>query len=140
MKAKSFHFSKKDLASEVSSELGRVYECVSDKIPPAYPCENEKIAFIGVEMKGRLDKRVEAFLKDLNTGRTKNVAFYAVNKDGDTVGFENISKILEDKGVHVAGIHGVKCSGGFLQKSKVSDEEIQKAVEWAHDVIENKLA
>ena len=42
MKAKSFHLSKKGLAMEVAGEIGRVFECVSDKIPPAYPCENER--------------------------------------------------------------------------------------------------
>lgn len=140
MKAKALHFSKKELASEVSAELGRVYECVNDKIPPAYPCENEKVVFVGVEMSGRLDKKVEAFLKDLNPTRTKNVAFYTVNKDGSTAGFEAITKVLEANGVNVvAPVYNVKCVSSLF-KSSVSDEEIQKAVAWAKDVIDNKLA
>lgn len=141
MKAKSFHFSKKGLAMDVAGEIGRVYECVSDKIPPAYPCDAEKVVFVGAEMDGHLDKPVENFLKDLTPARTKNVAFYVINKDGNTSGFENISKTLEDKGVHVAGdILAVNCGGGLFAKAKISDAELKKAIDWAKDIIENKLA
>ncbi len=138
MKAKSFHLSKKGLAMEVAGEIGRVFECVSDKIPPAYPCENEKVLFVTAEMNGHVDKAVESLLKELTPVRAKNVIFVTINKDGNTDGLENISKTLEEKGIHVAGKYGVKAGGGFFSK-KVAPEEITKAIDWAKGVLEKDL-
>ena len=138
MKAKSFHLSKKGLAMEVAGEIGRVFECVSDKIPPAYPCENEKVLFVTAEMNGHVDKAVESLLKDLTPVRAKNVIFVTINKDGNTNGLENITKTLEDKGIHVAGKYGVAVSGGFFSK-KVAPEDVQKVIDWAKGVLETEL-
>lgn len=138
MKAKSFHLSKKGLAMEVAGEIGRVFECVSDKIPPAYPCENEKVLFVTAEMNGHVDKAVESLLKDLTPVRAKNVIFVTINKDGNTNGLENITKTLEDKGIHVAGKYGVAASGGFFSK-KVAPEDVQKVIDWAKGVLETEL-
>ena len=138
MKAKSFHLSKKGMAMEVAGEIGRVFECVSDKIPPAYPCENEKVLFITAEMSGHLDKAVESLLKDLTPVRAKNVIFVTINKDGNTDRLENISKTLEGKGIHVAGKYGIKATGGLFSK-KVAPEDIQKAIDWAKVIIEKNL-
>ena len=138
MKAKSFHLSKKGLAMEVAGEIGRVFECVSDKIPPAYPCENEKVLFVTAEMNGHVDKAVESLLKDLTPVRAKNVIFVTINKDGNTNGLENITKTLEDKGIHVAGKYGVAASGGFFSK-KVAPEDVRKVIDWAKGVLETEL-
>ena len=43
MKAKSLHFSKSGNVQPIASEIGRVMQCVCDQIPPAYPCEGEKV-------------------------------------------------------------------------------------------------
>ena len=45
MKAKSLHFSKSGNVQPIASEIGRVMQCVCDQIPPAYPCEGEKVAY-----------------------------------------------------------------------------------------------
>ena len=47
MKAKSLHYSKSGSVQPIASEIGRVMQCVCDQIPPAYPCEGEKVVFIG---------------------------------------------------------------------------------------------
>ena len=74
MKAKSLHFSKSGNVQPIASEIGRVMQCVCDQIPPAYPCEGEKVVFIGVEMNGKLPGAVDHFCKDLNPTRAKGVA------------------------------------------------------------------
>ena len=141
MKAKSLHFSKTGAAQQIAAEFGRIFECVCDKIPPAYPCENEKIVFIGVEMSGRLEKPVEAFCKDLKPVRVKNVAFYVINGKGDVSGLEEISKTLEANGVHVAAEpYGIAVKSGLFKKASVTDADIQAAVAWAKEIIDNKLA
>ena len=84
MKAKSLHYSKSGSVQPIASEIGRVMQCVCDQIPPAYPCEGEKVVFIGVEMNGKLPGPVDHFCKDLNPTRTKGVAFYVLNGSGST--------------------------------------------------------
>ena len=139
MKAKSLHFSKSGCVQEIAAELGRVYECVCDKIPPAYPCEGEKVVFVGVEMNGRLDKQVESFCRDLTPARAKNVALYIVNNNGNTSGLDDIKATVENKGVHfVDDILGISVKSGLFKKGKPTEEDIQKVVNWAKDVIENK--
>ena len=54
MKAKSLHFSKRGTVQPIAAEIGRVFQCVCDQIPPAYPCEGEKVVFIGVDMSGKV--------------------------------------------------------------------------------------
>ena len=80
MKAKSLHFSKSGNVQPIASEIGRVMQCVCDQIPPAYPCEGEKVVFIGVEMNGKLPGAVDHFCKDLNPTRAKGVAFYEIGR------------------------------------------------------------
>ena len=76
MKAKSLHFSKSGSAQIIASELGRVYQSVCDQIPPAYPCEGEKVVFVGVEMTGKVPSPVDRFCRDLTPSRAQNVAIY----------------------------------------------------------------
>ena len=84
MKVKSMHYSKNGNAQAIAARLGEIYRCVSDQIPPAYPCESEKVIFIGIETEKKIEKPVVDFCKDLTPQRTKNVAFYLVSGSGNT--------------------------------------------------------
>ena len=48
MKTKSLHYSKGGHVNEIAAEIGRVHGGVCDQLPPAYPCEGEKVVFVGV--------------------------------------------------------------------------------------------
>ena len=48
MKTKSLHYSKGGRVNEIAAEIGRVHACVCDQLPPAYPCEGERVVFVGV--------------------------------------------------------------------------------------------
>ena len=87
MKAKSLHFSKSGNVQPIASEIGRVMQCVCDQIPPAYPCEGDKVVFIGIEMNGKLPAR-RSLLQGPQPERTKGVAFYVLNSTGKTDGLE----------------------------------------------------
>ncbi|HIS48890.1 MAG TPA: hypothetical protein IAA80_00075 [Candidatus Gallacutalibacter pullistercoris] len=138
MKAKSLHFSKHGSAQPIAAEIGRVYQCVCDQIPPAYPCEGDKVVFIGVEMSGKLPGPVEHFCRDLNPTRAKNVAFYVIN--GNVSGLDGIKKELEANGVHmVDDVLTLEIKSSLFKKGVPTDADIQKAMEWSKNVIANKL-
>ena len=140
MKAKSLHFSKSGSAQVIASELGRVYQCVCDQIPPAYPCEGEKVVFVGVEMHHKLPGPVEHFCRDLTPARAQNVAFYVINGDGSTSGLEEIGKALEAKGVHmVSDVHGVAVHNSLFKKGMPTDEDVKAALAWAQKIIDSDL-
>ena len=141
MKAKSLHYSKRGQAVQIAGRLGEIYRCVSDQIPPAYPCESENILFIGIDTDKKIDKPVVDFCRDLTPQRARNVAFYLVSGTGNTSELEPVKSALEAKGVHVAGdtlIVHVKNS--LFSKGKLTDADIETAVKWAADIVDKKLA
>lgn len=135
MKAKSLHYSKSGSVQPIASEIGRVMQCVCDQIPPAYPCEGEKVVFIGVEMNGKLPGPVDHFCKDLNPTRTKGVAFYVLNGSGSTDGLDGIIAAMKANGVETYGKPlGIAVKGGFFKKGTPTDEDIKKALAWADEI------
>ena len=140
MKAKSLHFSKSGSVQPIASELGRVYQCVCDQIPPAYPCEGEKVGFVGVEMNGKLPGPVDHFCKDLTPARAQNVAFYVLNGSGNTSGLDDITKALEGKGVHVVpDVKAVPVKSSLFKKGRPTDADVKAVVDWAQKVIDKDL-
>lgn len=141
MKAKSLHYSKSGNVQVIAGRLGETYRCVSDQIPPAYPCEAEKIVFIGIETDKKIEKPVVDFCKNLDPARARNVAFYLVSGSGNTSGLDPLKETLKSHGVNVAGdtlVINVKSS--LFKKGKVTDADVETALKWAQDIVDNKLA
>ena len=134
MKCKSFHFTKTGVVQPIAAELGRVFQGVCDKIPPAYPCENEKCVFIGVEMGNKLPAAVEALCKDMEPRRTQYVAFYVVNNAGDTSGLAAVTETLKKNGVKVCDPIGVAIKGGLFKKPVATPADIEKVLAWAKNI------
>ena len=138
MKAKSLHFSKRGTVQPIAAEIGRVFQCVCDQIPPAYPCGGEKVVFIGVDMSGKVPAPVDHFCRDLNESRTKNVAFYLIN--GQPSALEDLKAAMAANGVHmVDDVLQIEVKSSFFKKGSVTDADIKKALDWADNVVNNKL-
>jgi len=133
MKAKVLFYpeSKKKLGmfGEIfSSKL----DCKSERIPPAYNPENEKLVIIGVTAGKEPTNELIRFCHEINKKRAANVAFYfdapknvqtdimnAVREGGSNV----ISEVFECK------------TGGLPFLIKMTDEEKNAASEWCDKVI-----
>jgi flavodoxin len=139
-KMRILYFSPAGNAERLATEIARAQQAGSDKIPPAYPVEKEKLVFIGVELKGAsADKAVVAFCQNLTPARTKYAAFYAVG-GGDFSGVNELKQIVSSKGINVVGsIHQCTVKGGLFSKGSVGDADIKAAVAWADQVV-NSLA
>lgn len=137
MKSKSFHCSKSGLAQPIASAIGSKFQCVSDKMPPAYPCEGEKVVFVGIEMNGKIPQPVEQFCKDLNPARTKGVAFYIINGTGSDDGLQTAIDLIEKNGVKKVGeTLKITVKSSFFKKGSVTEDDVKTALAWATKIAE----
>ena len=137
-KMRALYFSPSGNAEKVARAISKAQEAVCDQIPPAYPSENEKLLFIGLETKGSSANKVVLDLcRDLTPARAKNVAFFAVGS-GNFSAVDELKNIVKGKGIDVIG-DTCECTvkGGLFKQGKISDEEVQKAVAWAEKLVDS---
>ena len=139
-KMRIIHYSPAGHAETIANAIARAQEANSDKIPPAYPVENERLLFIGVEMKGSsVDKTVKAFCSDLRPDRVKNVAFYVVG-GGNFAAIDELKQTVAAKNINVIpDVCESVVKSGLFSKGNLTDDMVKNAVAWA-DKIVNSLA
>lgn len=136
MKMRVNFISKSGQAQSLAMAISREYQCKSDSIPPAYPCENEKLVFIGFEF-GSSEKVVSTFCKTLTPERAKNVAFFATSSSGDK-SFDSLISILKSNGVNVVSENfQLKVKNGLFSKGKISPEDEKAAMDWAKKIVDS---
>ena len=102
MKMQVLYFSKngKGNAEAVATAVGRTFKCKCDQIPPAYPCQNEKLVIIVFDNYGKKAKQLIDFCKDLSLERASNVAIIPLSNDGSNdigEGLFGAGKLTDDK-------------------------------------------
>ena len=100
--------------------------------------KRQKLLLIGLETNKAIDKQVNAFVRDLNPNRTKNVAFFCAGDDVSKL--DELTSILKGNGVNVLDdVFTCQVKGGLFKAGKVSDEDIKKAVAWSNKVVDSLL-
>lgn len=137
-KMRMLHFSPSGNAEKIATALAKDQGANADRIPPAYPVENEKLLFICTELKGSsVDKSVTNLCKDLTPSRAKNVAFLAIG-NGSSSALSELKQMLQSKNVNVIDdIHECAVKSGLFSKGNVSDSDIENATVWARKVIDS---
>lgn len=138
MKMKILYTQKKDGKEDnpeiICDALYRAYQVKCDKIPPAYPCENEILVILCFENYGKIDPKLIKFCQDLSTARAHNVALVILSKDGSTDAGE-LTGIFQKNGVNVAGSCGIAVPKGLFGAKKVTDADTQKAKTFCDQMI-----
>lgn len=137
-KMRALYFSPAGNAEKIARAIAKAQEAVCDQIPPAYPSENEKLLFIGVETKGSSANKVVVDLcRDLTPARAKNVAFFAVGS-GNFSAIDELKSIVKGKGIEVVGTT-CECTvkGGLFKQGKVTDDDVKKVVDWAGKIVDS---
>ena len=135
-KMRMLHYPEQGIALQLAVEIAKSQNVdlqLVDKIPPAYNVEKERLIFIGVE--GSSLKTVADFCKQLNPERVKNVAFYALGSKEAAV--DDLRKIIEGKGIAIAGTLMLDVKGGLFKKAALSADDIKKATEWAGGIVDS---
>lgn len=132
------YFSRTGGAQTLARAIAREQQTKGDQIPPAYPCEGQKLVLIGLETNKPVDKQVEAFVRDLNPNRTKNVAFFCAGDDVSKL--EGLKSILKGNGVNVLDdIFTCSVKGGLFKSGKVTDDDVKNAVVWSNKVVDSLI-
>lgn len=135
-KMRILHFSPNGQAQRIAEAIAKAQVAGSDKIPPAYPVENEKLLFIGMDIKGAAaPKDVANLCTDLTTARTKNVALFGVGSKFEAL--DELKAMLTAKGINVLEAHECAVKGGLFSKGNVSDDQVKAAVAWADGIVES---
>ena len=139
-KMRILHYSKSGNAGTLAQAITEDQKAKCDKIPPAYPCENEKLVIIGVDAdKKSPEKPLADFCATLTPARAKNVAFFAIGGScGEMV--EELKKIVKAAGTNVIEeAFTVQAKSSLFKKAKMSDEDVKNGVAWASKVIDSLL-
>lgn len=122
-----------DLATMIRDEF-QLDVNKSDKIPPAYACEKERLVILLLSLKGDPDDQLRLFCQELTPARAQNVALII---DGNQAAADRMKEILRAAGTNVADdVHFVKCS--FLSfLDSVKPEEKAAVMAWAHKIVDN---
>ncbi len=100
-----------------------------DRIPPAYPCDKERIVILATKINKTLPEDYRLFLGRLNKSGASNVAVLAA---GDDACVEETKKLLAEAGTNVID-ETMKIKIGLFD-SKVSDAEKADVLAWIERV------
>lgn len=122
-----------NLANEIKDHYSLAFNAV-DVIPPAYPCDKERIVLLAISAKKDINDTVRLFCKELTKARAQNVALMI---DGDETVATKLKDILTEAGTNVAD-EILYIDGGFpIFGTKLKDEEKTAAFAWVDRVMEN---
>ena len=100
-----------------------------DRIPPAYPCDKERIVILATNIKGELKDDYRLFLGRLNKNGAANVAIIAA---GDDACVAKTKELLREAGTNVID-DTLKIKMGLFD-SKVTDEEKADILAWVEKI------
>ncbi len=116
-----------------ATAISEAFKCQVDDVPPAFPCDKEKLVIICMTMKDKPDDKLRRFCGELNKQRALNVALI-VDGDKDSSGVKTVKDILTEAGTNVIDDIYTIDGGGFLSK-KITLEERTNIVKWVEGVI-----
>ena len=135
MKMRVMLYSKNGQMKTYADAIGQATGCLVSDIPPAYPCEKERLVLIGISAGSKLDDKVERFACELSAERANNVALFIEGKPGSPAE-KRLCEILSGAGTNVLpDTYYPKC--GIFGKG-ISIENRQAIVDWVRS-LEAKL-
>jgi len=97
-KMRVLYYSKSGKMAAMAGAIAEKYGAKLDDIPPAYPCENEKLVVIGISAGKELPNDLRLFLNGMDKSRAKNVAIFF---DGPQDTSRAARNAVSERGVHV---------------------------------------
>ena len=104
-----------------------------DDIPPAYPCNNERIVILVLSVKDDADDQLRRFLMELTKSRAQNVAIIS---DGKPTGIEKVQGYLRQAGTNIVG-DPLYITAGLFAGKVLSDKERSDVLAFVKSVVES---
>ncbi len=137
IKLRVLHYPDTPKLSALCKDITSAYDnSKSDKITPAYPCENEKLLVAIIKSGGEMSAELKNFIGDLSKARAQNVLFILGTS-------ESTGKKIEE----LATKAGTKLAGQtkyikfpflpFLDLSAATKADIKAAVDAAYKAVQD---
>ena len=123
------------LSNAIKAQYDLAFNAV-DAIPPAYPCDKERIVILAVTAKGDINDSLSLFCKELTKARAQNVALMI---DGDAAVADKLKAILTEAGTNVVD-EVLFVNGGLALPffgGTPKPEEKTAVFEWVDRVMKN---
>ena len=118
-----------------ATAISEAFKCQVDDVPPAFPCDKEKLVVIVMSMKDEPNDKLRRFCGELNKARALTTAL-RVEGDVNSKGVKIVKDILTEAGTNVIDDIYTIDGGGFFSK-KISLEERTNIVKWVEKVIDD---
>ena len=130
--------SKKAKMETFATALGEAFKCQVDAVPPAFPCDKERLVVIGLTGNNEPDDKLRLFCRELNGQKAFNVCLF-VDGDKEALAVKKVKELLKDAGTNVVDeVYTVNANGGFLGlNKKITLDERRDIVNWVTKVIES---
>ena len=137
VKVKVVSSSKKAKVKTYANAIAQALKCIDYDVPPAFPCDKERVVFIGMTIKDAPDDKLRLFCRELTKARAYNVALFVDGPEKtQNKGLQTVIETLKEAGTNVLedDIYYVKVGGLFAGK-KITLEERTDIVRWAEGVV-----
>lgn len=133
MKMRSLVVSSKGKLKAIAELLAQNGTYAADDIPPAYPCDRERLVVIAVTAKNNMPDSFRRFCQELSKEKAQNVALVV---DGNETNTKVIYDWIQSAGTHVIeNILYFPVTGFFAGFSKkLTAEERSKVNAWYQDI------
>ena len=142
VKVRVMHSTKKAKVKTFATAITEAFKCLVNDVPPAYPCDKERVVFIGMTIKDAPDDKLRLFCRELTPARAHNVALFVDGPQLDNnPGLKTVIETLKEAGTNVLtdDIYYVNGGPAIFGGKKISLEERTEIVRWA-DAIVTKLS
>lgn len=138
VKVRVMYSTKKAKVKTFASAIAEAFKCLVNDIPPAFPCDKERVVFIGMTIKDEPNDQLRLFCRQLTKQAANNVAIFVDGPDkADNKGLQTVIDILKEAGTNVLtdDIYYVNGGPALFGGKKISLEERTEIVRWAEAIV-----
>lgn len=140
IKMRVLYSSNKPKMATFATAVSEAFKCPVDAVPPAFPCDKERLVVLLVNGSKDPDDKLRLFCRELNGQRAYNVCII-VDGDKECVPVKKVKEMLREAGTNVVDdVYSVNGgSGGILGmfNKKITLDERRDIVKWVTATIES---
>ncbi|MBE6587274.1 MAG: hypothetical protein E7647_02530 [Ruminococcaceae bacterium] len=138
VKVRVMYSTKKAKVKTFAEAISQAFKCLANQVPGDFPCDKERVVFIGMTIKDAPEDKLRLFCRELTPARAQNVALFVDGPKGDdNKGLKVIIDTLKEAGTNVLtdDIYYVNGGPAIFGGKKISLEERTEIVRWAEGIV-----
>ena len=138
VKVRVMYSTKKAKVKTFAEAISQALKCLANAVPGDFPCDKERVVFIGMTIKDAPVDELRRFARELTPARAHNVALFV---DGpaleNNAGLKAVIELLKEAGTNVLtdNIYYVNGGPAFFGGKKITLEERTEIVRWAEGIV-----